>query len=74
MEDLSDEEGGAPVTSQPTGSGSVSPTKNVTEATSLNPADKVTYTPGESSMLSIGMSEKGSPTHVVQTQQQQSKW
>lgn len=65
QEDLSEDEGGAPVTSQPTGSGSVSPTKNVTEATSLNPADKVTYTPG--------MSEKGSPTHVAQAPQL-SKW
>ncbi|XP_071450251.1 dnaJ homolog subfamily C member 5 isoform X2 [Hetaerina americana] len=66
------------VTSQPTSSGnqgtnpfamppppSEAPSTN--ETTSLNPADKVTYTPG--------MSERGSPSHVpMASAAQQPKW
>ncbi|XP_066997139.1 dnaJ homolog subfamily C member 5 isoform X2 [Anabrus simplex] len=64
QEDISDDEGGVPVTSQPAGPVPLTPVDNATEATSLNPADKVTYTP-----------EKGSPTHVAQTiPQPVSKW
>ncbi|XP_049844432.1 dnaJ homolog subfamily C member 5 isoform X4 [Schistocerca gregaria] len=67
-EDLSDDEAGPAVTSQPTGASAVfvaSAPDNATENTSLNPAEKVTYTP-----------EKGSPSHIAQTAQpqQQSKW
>ncbi|XP_049783171.1 dnaJ homolog subfamily C member 5 isoform X1 [Schistocerca cancellata] len=71
QEDISDDEAGPAVTSQPTGTSAVfvaSAPDNATENTSLNPAEKVTYTPG--------LSEKGSPSHIAQTAQpqQQSKW
>ncbi|XP_068086416.1 dnaJ homolog subfamily C member 5 [Anabrus simplex] len=51
-----------PVTSQPVGQVRVTSAGEATEVTSLNPAHKVTYTPG--------MSEKGLPTHVAQNMPQ----
>ncbi|XP_063229837.1 dnaJ homolog subfamily C member 5 isoform X2 [Bacillus rossius redtenbacheri] len=77
-EDASDEdEVSSAVTSQPKGQQQQQtvfamppPPGNATENTLLNPADKVTYTPG--------MSEKGSPAHVAPgqaaPQSQQTKW
>jgi len=70
-----DESGGPAVTSQPAASSSVFAVplpadSNATENTSLNPQDKVTYTPG--------MTEKASPSHPVgaqpTSQQQSAKW
>lgn len=52
QEDLSDDEAGPAVTSQPIGAAfSVPPsTENATEVTSLNPSDKISYTPGKYSI------------------------
>ncbi|XP_021927423.1 dnaJ homolog subfamily C member 5 isoform X4 [Zootermopsis nevadensis] len=69
-----DESAGPAVTSQPASSSvfAMPPPgdSNATENTSLNPQDKITYTPG--------MTEKGSPSHPVgaqpTSQQQSGKW
>lgn len=69
-----DESGGPAITSQPASSSvfAMPPPadSNATENTSLNPQDKVTYTPG--------MTEKGSPSHPVgaqpTSQQPSAKW